>query len=112
VKIPGAMHLKLVIAVVQERDWQALREALIEKNYRVTRLSSSGGFLRQGNTTLLIGVTESQVDDVIATVREQCQSRQEFVSSYTSDHMIDMPVGVKVGGATVFVLEVDQYERI
>ena len=109
--------MKLVIAVVHSEDAGALVDALTDKEYRVTRLQSTGGFLKQGNASVLVGVEEAQVDDVLAAIRETCHARQQFINPMPpimepGEFYMPYPVEVSFGGATVFVIEVARYERI
>ena len=109
--------MKLVIAIVHSEDAGALVEALTDKEYRVTRLQSTGGFLKQGNASVLVGVEEAQVDDVIAVIRETCHGRQQFINPMPpimepGEFYMPYPVEVSFGGATVFVIDVGRYERI
>jgi uncharacterized protein YaaQ len=109
--------MKLVIAVVHSEDAGALVDALTDKDYRVTRLQSTGGFLKQSNASILVGVEEAQVDDVIAVIRETCHARQQFINPMPpimepGEFYMPYPVEVSFGGATVFVLDVGRYERI
>ena len=68
--------MKLVWAIVQNEDAGNAVKALTSKGYRTTRINTVGGLLRRGNVTLLAGVEPEQVDDVVATLRQQCQARQ------------------------------------
>lgn len=109
--------MKLIVAVVQDKDSLRLLEALVKKGYRATKLASTGGFLREGNTTLLIGVEDDQTADVLATIRETCRPREQLVTPLTPptgpvDSYLAYPVEVVVGGGTVFVLNVERYEKI
>lgn len=108
--------MKLVVAIVQDQDAHNLIEDLTEKEYRVTKLASTGGFLKSGNTTLLIGVAEEQVDDVIKIIEENCKTREITTSLLTvtmpGDTYIPYPLEVKVGGATLFILDVEQHIKI
>jgi uncharacterized protein YaaQ len=109
--------MKLVIAVVHSEDAGSLVDALTDKDYRVTRLQSTGGFLKQSNASILVGVEEAQVDDVIAVIRETCHARQQFINPMPpimepGEFYMPYPVEVSFGGATVFVLDVGRYERI
>ena len=109
--------MKLVIAIVHSEDAGALVDALTDKEYRVTRLQSTGGFLKQGNASVLVGVEEAQVDDVLAVIRETCHARQEFINPMPpimepGEFYMPYPVEVSFGGATVFVMDVGRYERI
>ena len=101
--------MKLVIAIVHAEDAGALVDALTDKEYRVTRLHSTGGFLKQSN--------EAQVDDVLAVIRETCHARQQYINPMPpimepGEFYMPYPVEVSFGGATVFVLDVARYERL
>ncbi len=72
--------MKMVVAIVHPEDAGALVDALTDKDFRVTRLHSQGGFLKQSHATILAGVEEAQVDDVIATIRETCHARSQFIN--------------------------------
>lgn len=104
--------MKLIIAVVQDRDWAMLRDALVEHGYGVTRLSSTGGFLRHGNTTLLLGVQDSEVDNAIGIIRQTCRPRDELIAPFPTEHVMQTPVSVRVGGGTVIVLRVEKSESV
>ncbi|NMA48917.1 MAG: hypothetical protein GX947_04005 [Tissierellia bacterium] len=108
--------MKLVVAIVQDQDAPSLVEDLTDKEFRVTKLASTGGFLKAGNTTLLSGVEEDKVKDVIKIIEDNCKTREITTSLLTvtmpGDTYIPYPLEVKVGGATVFVLDVEQYVRI
>lgn len=109
--------MKLVVAIVQDKDGVKVTSALMEKGYRATKLASTGGFLREGNTTLLVGVEDAQLDDVLDIVKEICHSREQLVTPLSPmggavDSFLPYPVEVTVGGATVFVLDVDQFVRV
>jgi len=95
--------MKLIIAVVQNEDADNIVDALLEARYRATRLASTGGFLRRGNTTIMLGVQDEQVDEVLDVIKQKAQPRP--VSSPQGD-------SVKSGAATVFVLELEQHERL
>jgi uncharacterized protein YaaQ len=109
--------VKLVIAVVQGEDAQRTVEALGQAGISSTRMSSTGGFLQQGNVTLLIGVDEEKVADAVQIIRENCRERSRFLTpvmptSEPGDFLAAFPVEVQVGGATVFVVPVDSFEKI
>jgi len=106
--------MKLVIAVVQDEDSEAAVQALTEREYRVTRLATTGGFLRRGNTTLMIGVEGAQVDDVVAVLRQKCRRRTVFTPLVSETPMMlpSSVVEVEVGGATVFVLDMERFEQV
>jgi uncharacterized protein YaaQ len=109
--------VKLVLAIVHNEDAGALVDALLEKNHRATRLQSSGGFLKQSNATVVIGVEESQVEPVLGIIRETCTSRTQMVNPMPpimepGEFLMPYPLEVEVGGATVFVLPVERFERL
>ena len=109
--------MKLVVAVVQGRDSEPLLTALNARGFRATQIESAGGFLRESNATLLIGVQDEHVPEVQQIVRENCHSRTRFVNPLMpvvepGEFYIPSPVEVQVGGATVFVLKVERYERL
>ncbi|MGH7763750.1 MAG: cyclic-di-AMP receptor [Candidatus Dormibacteraceae bacterium] len=109
--------MKLVIAVVQGEDAQHAVAALAEAGFGSTRLSSSGGFLQQGNVTLLIGVEEGQVENALKIIRESCHERSRYLTpvppmAEPGEFFMAYSVEVQVGGATVFVVPVDSFEKI
>jgi len=109
--------VKLIFAIVHNEDAGALVDALLEHEYRTTRLQSSGGFLKQSNATIIIGVEDDKVADVMAIVRETCTSRTQIVNPMPpimepGEFFLPYPLEVEVGGATVFVLPVERSERL
>jgi len=95
--------MKLIIVVVQNEDADAVLEALLAQDFRATRLASTGGFLRRGNTTLLIGVEDSHVDTVIDVIRHHV----------TTPPKQEGPKGtVQPAAATVFVVPLEDYQRL
>lgn len=101
---------------MQDQDSPHLIEDLTNQDFRVTKLASTGGFLKAGNTTLLIGVDDTQVEEVMKLVEDNCKTREITTSLLTvtmpGDTFIPYPLDVKVGGATVFVLDVEKHIRI
>jgi uncharacterized protein YaaQ len=114
---PILRPVKLVVAIVHHEDAGALVDALLDRDFRATRLHSSGGFLKQSNATVILGVDDPQVDDVLAIVRETCHARTQVVNPMPpimepGEFFMPYPLEVEVGGATVFVLPVERFERI
>lgn len=108
--------VKLVVAVVQDKDAGRLIEELVDRGYRATKLASTGGFLKEGNTTLLIGAADDQVDEVVDIVKRVCRPREQVVTPLgpaggAADY-VSYPVEVIVGGATIFVLNVERFEHV
>jgi len=109
--------VKLVIAVVQGEDAQRTSEALTTQGFASTRITSSGGFLQQGNVTFLIGVEDSRVQEAVEVIRDNCRERSRYLTPMLpvpepGELFMPYPVEVMVGGATVFVVPVDSFEKI
>lgn len=108
--------MKMVIAVVQDQDSNRLSNALTQADFRATKLASTGGFLRAGNTTFLIGTNEDNVPSLLQLIRDNCRARDQLVAPISpmggnADAYIPYPVEVEVGGATVFVLPIEQFHH-
>ncbi len=108
--------MKLIVAIVQDQDAPSLVEDLTDKEFRVTKLASTGGFLKSGNTTLLMGVDDECVEEALSVIEENCKTREITTSLLTvtmpGDTYIPYPLEVKVGGATIFVLDVEKHIRV
>ena len=109
--------MKLIIAIVQDEDASRLVSALMNDGYGVTKLATTGGFLRAGNTTLLVGVDDEKFDGAMAVIEKICKSRKQIATAPTSMTGVNgvyspYPIEVMVGGATVFVLSVDQFIKL
>lgn len=105
--------MKLIYVIVRNVDSTRVTEGLNGKGFYVTKLASTGGFLREGNTTLLIGTEEEKVDEVIELVKKECGPRQQIISNPVgSAEFYSTQVMVNVGGAIIFVTDVDRFERI
>ncbi|NLV76927.1 MAG: hypothetical protein GX023_08100 [Tissierellia bacterium] len=108
--------MKLIIAIVQDQDVPSLMDDLTENDYRVTKLASTGGFLKSGNTTLLMGVEDNQVDKVMKIIEANCKTREITTSLLTvsmpGDTYMPYPLEVRVGGATIFILDVERFVKI
>lgn len=108
--------MKMIIAIVQDQDLNPLQEDLTEKGFRMTNLASTGGFLRSGNSTLLIGVEEEKLEECLKTIEDNCKSREITTSvlsvTMPGDAYIPFPMEVLVGGATVFILDVVDFVRM
>lgn len=110
--------MKLVYAIVRYDNEDEVVSALTKKRYSITKLSTTGGFLKKGNTTLMIGTEDENVQDVIDTIKKECGKRQTitinmpYISGSAMVNYATMPTTVEVGGATIFVINVDQFEKI
>lgn len=94
--------MKLIIAIVQDDFSSKVIKSLTNNKYRTTKLSSTGGFLKSGNTTLLIGVEDHKVDEVVKLIEEECKDKK----------VIKGKDEVTVGGANLFILNMDNFKRI
>ncbi len=105
--------MKLLIIVVQDDDVNRLVSSLNQEKIGVTRLSSSGGFLRRGNTTILIGAQEDQIELIRDIIREKCRSRVEMMPSIPviAQGIITAsePIEVRVGGAIYFQIDIEEF---
>ncbi len=111
--------MKLIFAVIRDKDAGEALKGLVRKGIGVTKLSSTGGFLRDGNTTLMIGAPDEQVDAVMEVLGETCAQRTEvevLASQGTGGmpmwNVGTAPLKVTVGGATVFVLDVTDFRKL
>ena len=103
--------MKLVFAIVNGDDSQAVSKALMKAGFFATKLASTGSFLSVGNTTFLTCVEDDRVEEVISVIREKSHKRKQFVPSNVGNG-VDFPVEVEVGGATVFVTDVERFEKL
>lgn len=109
--------MKMIITIIHDEDSHKLVEKLYNSGFSSTKLASTGGLLRTGNTTLFVGVDEDQVEKVIEIIKENCKTtkRISLINPPTSsmpEGFMPYPIEVLVGGATLFVLDVDQYIKI
>jgi uncharacterized protein YaaQ len=109
--------VKLVVAIVHHEDAGPLVDLLLDHEFRATRLHSSGGFLKQSNATIIVGVEDEQVETIVGLVRDTCTSRTQIVNPMPpimepGEFFMPYPLEVEVGGATVFVLPVERFERL
>lgn len=107
--------MKLILAIIQDEDAGEVISHLNEAKFQVTRLSTKGGFLRAGNTTIMTGVENDKVDAALKIIEENSKARTQYAtlpSACGAMHgLLLAPIEVQVGGATVFVLDVEQFHR-
>ncbi len=108
--------MKLLICVINHDDTYSLTDALVRQDYDATMISTTGGFLREGNATLLIGVADEKVGHVLQIIRANCRTRTKYVYPFPSmidgeDTLMADPIEVEVGGAVVFIVHVERFER-
>jgi uncharacterized protein YaaQ len=109
--------MKLIMSIVNSDDAGRLVDALTQAGFRATTISTTGGFLRQGNATIFVGTEDELVSDVLQLVRDNCHTRTQFVNPLPpvmepGEMYMPTPVDVQIGGATVFVLDVVQFEHL
>ena len=109
--------MKLIIAIVQDEDAPRLVSSLMNEGFSVTKLATTGGFLRAGNTTLLLGVDDGKYDGAISVIEKVCKSRKQIATAPSTvagsnNGYVPYPVEVMVGGATVFVMNVEQFIKM
>ncbi|WP_163651798.1 cyclic-di-AMP receptor [Listeria sp. PSOL-1] len=108
--------MKLVLAIVQDQDSNRLSDALTKNNFGATKLATTGGFLKAGNTTFIVGTEDERVDEVLGIIRENCKAREQIMTpsaslGVTVDTYVPYPIEVQVGGATVFVVPVENFHH-
>ncbi|NLL33738.1 MAG: transcriptional regulator [Clostridiales bacterium] len=107
--------MKLILAIVSHDDANGVIRALTHDGFSVTKLATTGGFLMAGNTTIILGVEDNRVDEAIDIIKKKSRSRKQAIPTITEPGLsfrASMPVEVNVGGATLFVLDIDRFEKI
>lgn len=107
--------MKLLLAIVSNEDASSVISSLNKKRFQTTKLATTGGFLSKGNTTIILGVDDNKVDEAISIIGDESRSRQEIIPNtqgFETAEIMSSPIKVNVGGATIFVLNVDQFKKI
>ena len=108
--------MKLIYAIVNNDDSHAVSSALTKNGFFATKLASTGGFLMAGNTTFLICCEDDSVDNIIDIIRDHSKKRKQYVpsaASFSADAApVSYPVEVSVGGATIFVTDIERFEKV
>lgn len=108
--------MKLIYAIVNNDDSHAVSTALTKNGFFATKLASTGGFLMAGNTTFLICCEDGSVDNIIDIIRDHSKKRKQYVpsaASFSADAApVSYPVEVSVGGATIFVTDIERFEKV
>jgi uncharacterized protein YaaQ len=108
--------MKLVISIVSNEDARPLINSLMRRGHRATMVSTTGGFLREGNATIFIGTEDKTLEEVLGVIRDNCHTHTQYVNPLPpviepGEMYLPTPVEVEVGGATVFVINVDRFEK-
>lgn len=107
--------MKLIFAIVSNDDSPKVSKELTKNRFSVTKLATTGGFLMAGNTTFIIGTEDERVDEAIEIIGKHSKKRTQMVpssASYGVGMYTSFPVEVQVGGATIFVMNVERFEKL
>ncbi|HIC90163.1 MAG TPA: hypothetical protein EYP04_12285 [Anaerolineae bacterium] len=104
------------MSIVNNDDSRNLLDRLAQRGFGATLISTTGGFLREGNATIFVGVDDEKVDEVLSIIRQSCRTRSRYVNPLppvmeSGELHIATPLEVQVGGATVFVMNVERFEK-
>ena len=108
--------MKLVVAEIHDRDQKRTTDALLRVGFKFTKIASTGGFLREGNVTVLIGAEPDQIDQIMGILDESSRTREQYVNVLPPEAtpvgtFLTNPVKVQVGGAIAWVIDVERFER-
>ncbi len=108
--------MKLIMAIVNSDDSRGLLDRLLRRGFSATVISTTGGFLREGNATIFIGTEDYKMEECLSIIRESCHTRTQYVTPLPpvmepGELQIPTPVEVQVGGATVFVMNVERFQK-
>lgn len=109
--------MKLIYAIVHDDDARKVTKELTKLGFSVTKLASTGGFLRSGNATLMVGVDDEKVDQAIGIIEDKSKSRTQIVNTTVTPSELGgvympSPMEVVVGGATIFVVDVEKFYKV
>lgn len=108
--------MKLILAIVSNDDSSKVMKALVKENFKVTKLATTGGFFMSGNTTLLIGAQDDEVQNVVDIIGNNSKKRNKLVPNSITNQFSgvfnEKPVEVKIGGATIFILDVFKFLQV
>lgn len=109
--------MKLMYIIVRQDNEEDVTNALIKQNFRITKLSTSGGFLKKGNATLMSCVKDDEVDTAINIIKNECGKRKNITVNMpltlpsTAINYTTIPTTIEVGGATIIVTDVTRFEH-
>ena len=107
--------MKLIYAIINNDDSHSVAKSLSKYGFQTTKLASTGGFLMSGNTTFLICCEDEKVDEAIAIIAKHSKKRKQFIpstSAYEISPYPSIPIEVTVGGATIFVTNIERFEKV
>lgn len=116
-KAEAGKTIKMIIAIVNDHDAADLLESLTTSGFQATKMASTGGFLREGNTTFMIGSDEQHTEEVLEIIKENCEARKKTVAPMSPvanslEGYYSFPMEIKIGGATVFIIDVEQFMKM
>jgi uncharacterized protein YaaQ len=115
--------MKLIMAIINGEDAKPLIKSLMSEGFQVTKLASSGGFLKAKNTTILCGVTNEYVDACLAVIKKVCRAKTYSPRKLTPEGSstlsgiahgrqdVSQAADIVYGGATVFVMDIERHEK-
>ncbi len=103
--------MKLVISILHSDIAESVGAAMSSAGFYATKLSTVGGYLKNGNVTFLTGVEDERVDELISLIRSNSETSFEIMNGGTADSFASFPIEVKAGGATIFVLPIERFEK-
>lgn len=108
--------MKLILAIVNNDDAHSVSTSLSREGFSVTKISSTGGFLMSGNSTFLMGIEDASIDRAMEIIAQNCKKREQVVPNSIAKgdpaSLTREMTKVTVGGATVFVLNVEQFTQL
>jgi uncharacterized protein YaaQ len=116
-RVKEGKKVKMVMAIVHDHDAPELMDSLANNNFQATKMASTGGFLREGNTTFMVGTDEGHVDELLEIIETNCKSREKTVAPMSPvanslESYYSFPMEVQIGGATVFIFDVEQFVKV
>lgn len=107
--------MKLIFAIVNNDDSHSVQNSITECGFQVTKLASTGGFLKAGNTTFMLAVDDARVDEIIEVIKKHSRKRKQLMPStpaYGGGTYGNFPVEISIGGATIIVSDIDRFEKV
>jgi uncharacterized protein YaaQ len=106
--------MKLILAIVNNDDSSTVLHHITNKGFFATKLATTGGFLKAGNTTFIIGTEDERVETALSIIEKYSKKRIQSVPSAEGLDIgvfAPVPIDVSIGGATVFIMDVGRYEK-
>ncbi len=108
--------MKLLIGIVNSDDENELLSEMNKASFMATKLTTSGGFLKNGNVTFLVGVEEERLDELVSVFEKCCSRRTQLVPTappFIGEGFLSAtPVEITIGGATIFVVDIDKFIKL